>query len=188
NVLAGIAALREEAMLAYDGSSTPLIDADATIAACIAPHLFVVNDPDNATLLHDLEVFGPVASVAPYRVVQNAGESGLPEAHAVALARRGQGSLVASIYSNDDAHLGRLALELADSHGRVHAVSPSVQQSQTGHGNVMPMSLHGGPGRAGGGEELGGLRALGFYHRRSAIQASATALGALSQTTHLPAA
>ncbi|MFL6640890.1 MAG: 3,4-dehydroadipyl-CoA semialdehyde dehydrogenase [Paraburkholderia graminis] len=188
NVLAGIAALREEAVLAYDGSSAPLIDADATIAACIAPHLFVVNDPDNATLLHDLEVFGPVASVAPYRVVQNAGESGLPEAHAVALARRGQGSLVASIYSNDDAHLGRLALELADSHGRVHAVSPSVQQSQTGHGNVMPMSLHGGPGRAGGGEELGGLRALGFYHRRSAVQASATALEALSQITHLPAA
>ncbi|WMY09347.1 3,4-dehydroadipyl-CoA semialdehyde dehydrogenase [Paraburkholderia phenoliruptrix] len=186
NVLAGIAALREEAVLAYDGSSAALIDADATIAACVAPHLFVVNDPDSATLLHDLEVFGPVASVAPYRVASNAGS--LPEAHAVALARRGHGSLVASIYSNDDAHLGRLALELADSHGRVHAVSPSVQQSQTGHGNVMPMSLHGGPGRAGGGEELGGLRALGFYHRRAAVQASAVALEALGQVTSLPAA
>ena len=186
NVLAGIAALREEAVLAYDGSSAALIDADATIAACVAPHLFVVNDPDSATLLHDLEVFGPVASAAPYRVASNAGS--LPEAHAVALARRGHGSLVASIYSNDDAHLGRLALELADSHGRVHAVSPSVQQSQTGHGNVMPMSLHGGPGRAGGGEELGGLRALGFYHRRAAVQASAVALEALGQVTSLPAA
>jgi 3,4-dehydroadipyl-CoA semialdehyde dehydrogenase len=186
NVLAGIAALREEAVLAYDGSAVPLIDADANIAACIAPHLFVVNDPDSATLLHDLEVFGPVASVAPYRVATDA--NALPETHAVALARRGQGSLVASIYSNDDAHLGRLALELADSHGRVHAISPSVQQSQTGHGNVMPMSLHGGPGRAGGGEELGGLRALGFYHRRSAIQAASAAIDALTQTTHLPAA
>jgi 3,4-dehydroadipyl-CoA semialdehyde dehydrogenase len=186
NVLAGIAALREEAVLAYDGSAVPLIDADANIAACIAPHLFVVNDPDSATLLHDVEVFGPVASVAPYRVTADA--NALPEAHAVALARRGQGSLVASIYSNDDAHLGRLALELADSHGRVHAISPSVQQSQTGHGNVMPMSLHGGPGRAGGGEELGGLRALGFYHRRSAIQAASAALDALTQATHLPAA
>ncbi|MFM0337655.1 3,4-dehydroadipyl-CoA semialdehyde dehydrogenase [Paraburkholderia fungorum] len=185
NVLAGIAALREEAVLAYDGSSVPLVDADATIAACIAPHLFVVNDPDSAMLLHDVEVFGPVASVAPYRV---AAGNALPEAHAVALARRGQGSLVASIYSNDDAHLGRLALELADSHGRVHAVSPAVQQSQTGHGNVMPMSLHGGPGRAGGGEELGGLRALGFYHRRSAIQASSAAVDTLTQTTCLPTA
>ncbi len=185
NVLAGIAALREEAVLAYDGSATPLIDADATIAACVAPHLFVVNDPDSATLLHDVEVFGPVASVAPYRV---APDNALPEAHAVTLARRGQGSLVASIYSNDDAHLGRLALELADSHGRVHAISPAVQQSQTGHGNVMPMSLHGGPGRAGGGEELGGLRALAFYHRRAAIQASSAAIDTLMQTTHLPTA
>jgi len=70
----------------------------------------------------------------------------------------------------------------------VHAVSPSVEQSQTGHGNVMPMSLHGGPGRAGGGEELGGLRALGFYHRRSAIQASAAAIDAVAQLTHLPTA
>jgi 3,4-dehydroadipyl-CoA semialdehyde dehydrogenase len=187
NVLAGIAALREEAVLAFDGSSAPLIDADATIAACVAPHLFVVNDPDSATLLHDLEVFGPVATVAPYRVADTT-SGALPEAHAVALARRGQGSLVASIYSNDDAHLGRLALELADSHGRVHAISPSVQQSQTGHGNVMPMSLHGGPGRAGGGEELGGLRALGFYHRRSAVQASSAAIDALTQTTQLPTA
>ncbi|OAJ63636.1 3,4-dehydroadipyl-CoA semialdehyde dehydrogenase [Paraburkholderia ginsengiterrae] len=186
NVLAGIATLREEAVLAYDGSSVPLVDADSNIAACVAPHLFVVNDPDNATLLHDVEVFGPVASVAPYRVATAA--DALPEAHAVALARRGQGSLVASIYSNDEAHLGRLALELADTHGRVHAISPSVQQSQTGHGNVMPMSLHGGPGRAGGGEELGGLRALGFYHRRSAIQAAGAAIEALIPATHLPTA
>jgi len=185
NVLAGIAALREEGVLAYDGSSASPVDADPAIAACVAPHLFVVNDPDHATLLHNVEVFGPVASVAPYRVARRA--DALPEAHAVALARRGEGSLVASIYSNDDAHLGRLAVELADSHGRVHAVSPSVQHSQTGHGNVMPMSLHGGPGRAGGGEELGGLRALGFYHRRSAIQACATAIDALAQLAHLPA-
>jgi 3,4-dehydroadipyl-CoA semialdehyde dehydrogenase len=134
-----------------------------------------------------------VATVAPYRVTStnastaaSTDANALPEAHAVALARRGQGSLVASIYSNDDAHLGRLALELADSHGRVHAISPAVQQSQTGHGNAMPMSLHGGPGRAGGGEELGGIRALGFYHRRSAVQASSAAIDALKQTTNLP--
>lgn len=181
NVLAGIAALREEAVLAYDGSGTPLVDADPAIAACMAPHLFVVNDPERATLLHEVEVFGPVATVAPYRLATHA--AGLPEAHAIALARRGAGSLVASIYANDDAHLARVALELADSHGRVHAVSPSVQQSQTGHGNVMPMSLHGGPGRAGGGEELGGLRALNFYHRRAAIQASGAGIEALMRTT-----
>ncbi|MEW6346643.1 MAG: 3,4-dehydroadipyl-CoA semialdehyde dehydrogenase [Pseudomonadota bacterium] len=182
SVLAGIAALREEAVLAFDGSAVPPVDVDPAIAACIAPHLFVVNDPDRATLLHDVEIFGPVATVAPYEPASDAGE--LREAHAIALARRGRGSLVASVYSNDDAHLARVALELADTHGRVHAVSPSVQGSHTGHGNVMPMSLHGGPGRAGGGEELGGLRALEFYHRRAAIQASNTGIDVLTQTAH----
>jgi 3,4-dehydroadipyl-CoA semialdehyde dehydrogenase len=70
-------------------------------------------------------------------------------------------------------------MALADSHGRVHVISPDVAQLHTGHGNVMPQSLHGGPGRAGGGEELGGLRALNFYHRRSAVQASTDVLAAL---------
>jgi 3,4-dehydroadipyl-CoA semialdehyde dehydrogenase len=95
------------------------------------------------------------------------------------LIRRGQGSLVASLYGTDPAALSAAALELADSHGRVHVISPDVAALQTGHGNVMPQSLHGGPGRAGGGEELGGLKALNFYHRRSAIQASTAVLGNL---------
>jgi 3,4-dehydroadipyl-CoA semialdehyde dehydrogenase len=99
--------------------------------------------------------------------------------HALALVRRGQGSLVCSLFGADPATLASTALELADSHGRVHIVSPDVAQLHTGHGNVMPQSLHGGPGRAGGGEELGGLRALNFYHRRSALQASTAVLAAL---------
>ena len=68
---------------------------------------------------------------------------------------------------------------MAASHGRVHVITPEVAQTHTGHGNVMPMSQHGGPGRAGGGAELGGLRALDFYHRRTAVQASPTVLAAL---------
>lgn len=102
------------------------------------------------------------------------------EAQAWELVRRGEGSLVASVYSENPAFIARAALALADSHGRVHAISPDVAASQTGHGNVMPMSLHGGPGRAGGGEELGGLRAMGFYHRRSAVQASSAALDVMA--------
>ena len=184
NVLAGIAALREEAVLAYDGSATPLVDVDPAVAACIGPYLFVVNDPDSATLLHDVEVFGPVATVAPYRPARNTAE--LAETHAIALARHGRGSLVASVYSNDDPHLAQVALELAETHGRVHLVSPSVQASHTGHGNVMPMSLHGGPGRAGGGEELGGMRALAFYHRRAAIQAPSTSIETLASLSTEP--
>jgi 3,4-dehydroadipyl-CoA semialdehyde dehydrogenase len=177
NVKSGITALRTEADLVFDGARVTLLDADPTISACIAPYLFVVNDPDNASRMHEVEVFGPVATVAPYRA---ADPGRLPESHAIALARRGEGSLVASIFSNDDAHLARVAVELAGTHGRVHCVSPSAQQTQTGHGNVMPMSLHGGPGRAGGGEELGGLRALNFYHRRSAIQAPMAAIEVLT--------
>ena len=74
----------------------------------------------------------------------------------------------------------KAAVELASSHGRVHAISPDVAALHSGHGNVMPMSLHGGPGRAGGGEELGGLRALNFYHRRTAVQGSTEALDRLA--------
>ena len=122
--------------------------------------------------MHDTEVFGPVATLLPYR----------DTAHALALVRRGQGSLVASLYGSDARALAAAAIELADSHGRVHVISPDVATSHTGHGNVMPQSLHGGPGRAGGGEELGGMRALGFYHRRCAVQASTAVLGALAPT------
>ncbi|MNT41825.1 3,4-dehydroadipyl-CoA semialdehyde dehydrogenase [compost metagenome] len=148
----------------------PLVDADPTVACCIGPTLFGVTDADAADVVHDTEVFGPVATLLPYR----------DTAHAQSLARRGQGSLVASLYGSDAAALGAAAVELADSHGRVHVISPDVAQLHTGHGNVMPQSLHGGPGRAGGGEELGGLRALHFYHRRSAIQASTAVLDELA--------
>ena len=171
-VLAGIEHLKTEAEVLYDGAAAGLVDTDPTVAACVAPVLLGTQDPVKAKVLHEVEVFGPVATLMPYD----------SEAQAFELIRRGEGSLVASVYSEDPAFIARAAAELADSHGRVHAISPDVAASQTGHGNVMPMSLHGGPGRAGGGEELGGLRALGFYHRRSAVQASSAALDALTAT------
>ena len=145
------------------------MDADPAVAACIGPVLRGVHDADAAVAVHKIEVFGPVATLVPYRDVD----------HAIALAQRGQGSLVASLYGADEVALGNAAVQLAASHGRVHVVTPDVAQAHTGHGNVMPMSLHGGPGRAGGGAELGGLRALGFYHQRSAVQANPGVLAAL---------
>jgi 3,4-dehydroadipyl-CoA semialdehyde dehydrogenase len=75
--------------------------------------------------------------------------------------------------------LAAAAIDIADAHGRVHVVSPDVAATHTGHGNVMPQSQHGGPGRAGGGQELGGLRALDFYLRRTAIQAASPVTAAL---------
>ncbi|MEP6963971.1 MAG: 3,4-dehydroadipyl-CoA semialdehyde dehydrogenase, partial [Polaromonas sp.] len=168
----GLAHLSAQAEVLHDGASHQLVDADPAVACCVGPTLLGTRDAagsDSADRVHDTEVFGPVATLLPYR----------DTAHALALVRRGQGSLVISLYGSDAAALANAALKLADSHGRVHVISPDVAQLQTGHGNVMPQSLHGGPGRAGGGEELGGLRALNFYHRRSAVQASTEVLANL---------
>ena len=146
-------------------------DADAAVACCVGPTLLGTGSAagsDASDRVHDTEVFGPVATLVPYR------NNDLD--HALQLIRRGQGSLVASVYGSDPAALAHAIPELTDSHGRVHVISPDVAALHTGHGNVMPQSLHGGPGRAGGGEELGGLRALNFYHRRAAIQASTAVL------------
>ncbi len=173
----GLAQLQAQTQTLHDGANQPLIDADPAVACCIGPTLLGTRDPDGNALVHQIEVFGPVATLMPYRERQ--GEDGIDAGHAFELARRGEGSLVASLYGSDPAALAAAALQLADSHGRVHVISPDVAQLQTGHGNVMPQSLHGGPGRAGGGEELGGLRALNFYHRRSAVQASTAVLDRL---------
>jgi 3,4-dehydroadipyl-CoA semialdehyde dehydrogenase len=166
----GLAQLRATTQILHDGAEHALVDADPAVACCLGPTLLGARDADRADRVHDTEVFGPVATLLPYR----------DRAHALELVRRGLGSLVVSLYGSDLAALSGAALELADGHGRVHVVSPEVAAVQTGHGNVMPQSLHGGPGRAGGGEELGGLRALNFYHRRTAVQASAAVLAALS--------
>jgi 3,4-dehydroadipyl-CoA semialdehyde dehydrogenase len=168
----GIAQLAHEAELLLDGRQATLVDADRSIACCVGPTLLRLPTPEAveaSRLVHDVEVFGPVATLLPYRDLDQA----------LAQVQRGQGSLVASLYGEDAQALGRAALALAPFHGRVHVISPEAAASQTGHGNVMPQSLHGGPGRAGGGEELGGLRALNFYHRRSSIQAAPSVLAAL---------
>lgn len=169
SVQEGLKLLKSQAQVLHDGASHALIEADPAVACCVGPTLLGLKDAsasDAADLVHNHEVFGPVATLVPYRDPN----------HALELIRRGQGSLVASVYGDDPSALARVALELADSHGRVHVISPDVAALHTGHGNVMPQSVHGGPGRAGGGEELGGLRALQFYHRRAAIQASTTVL------------
>jgi 3,4-dehydroadipyl-CoA semialdehyde dehydrogenase len=168
----GLAQLRTVAQVLHDGSAAPLVDCDPAVACCVGPTLLGLPTPEavEATaLVHAVEVFGPVATLLPY--------ADLPQA--LAQVARGQGSLVASLYGADEALLAATALQLAPLHGRVHVVSPACAASHTGHGNVMPQSIHGGPGRAGGGEELGGVRALGFYHRRTAIQAAPGVLAAL---------
>ena len=178
-VRAGLEHLLAQTEVLHDGAGQALVDADAT-SCCLGPTLLGTRDAagsDASDRVHDTEVFGPVATLIPYRDMD----------HALQLVRRGQGSLVCSLYGSDAPALTHAATQLADSHGRVHIVSPDVAALHSGHGNVMPQSLHGGPGRAGGGEELGGLRALNFYHRRSALQASSEVLAQLSAPTNAAA-
>ena len=136
------------------------------------PTLLQAEQQRGRRLVHELEVFGPVATVVPYR----------DKADAFALARRGGGSLAASVFSGDTGFLAEAAVALGTTHGRLLLVDPSIGDSHTGHGIVLPSLMHGGPGRAGGGEELGGLHGLWFYHQRVAMQGSATTLSALVGT------
>jgi len=168
-VAEGIGRLSAQADLLFDGRTAPLVEADPAIACCVGPVLLGCRDPEGRPLVHDLEVFGPVATLMPYTSLTQVS----------ALIARGQGSLVTSVYGKDPAALAEAGTTVATYHGRVHVISPDVASLQTGHGNVMPQSIHGGPGRAGGGEELGGLRALHFYHQRTALQASTEVLAAL---------
>ncbi len=167
----GLALLREDAVVAHGGGQDFAPRAAAPAAgAFVQPTLLYCEQPLSARHVHDVEIFGPVATVLPYD----------DEAGLVALVRRGRGSLVASVYSGDAAFLQRLVPAIADLHGRVMVVDAAVGSQHTGHGNVMPTCLHGGPGRAGGGEELGGLRALGFYLRRVVVQGPPSHLAALA--------
>ena len=159
-IMEGIRQLEAQADVVFDGRKEIMIQAEYPNHAIVPPVVFGTTSPDTHPLVHQMEVFGPVATLMPYQDTE----------HALALARRGMGSLVASVYSNDPQFLVTAATELAESHGRVHLVNSDVAKVHTGHGNVMPQSNHGGPGRAGGGEELGGLRALRFYHRLAAVQ------------------
>jgi len=126
----------------------------------VAPTLLQAKDP-GAEVLHALEVFGPCATLIPY--------SGRSE-DAAALCNRGGGGLVASIYSDDRAFVEATVLGIAPWHGRVWLGSEKTMGQALGPGAVLPQSIHGGPGRAGGGEELGGLRGLSFYLQRTAVQ------------------
>jgi len=126
----------------------------------VAPTLLLAEDAD-ADVFHELEVFGPVASVLPY--------SGSAD-EAVRLANRGGGGLVASVYTNDRAWAEQVVLGISPWHGRVWIGNDRVAEQALPPGMVLPASMHGGPGRAGGGEELGGLRGLAPYLQRTAVQ------------------
>jgi 3,4-dehydroadipyl-CoA semialdehyde dehydrogenase len=166
----GIRRLAQEATIVSGGPEAPKLDGiDGSKSAFVSPTLLRVKNGGEVKAVHEVEVFGPAATVISYR----------DEADASDLIARGGGSLVASIFGESTATLARLAGRIAPSHGRVLAVDPSIAAAHTGHGIVMPQCNHGGPGRAGNGGELGGLYGLRFYHQRVAIQGSSEMLGSL---------
>jgi 3,4-dehydroadipyl-CoA semialdehyde dehydrogenase len=157
----GLRKLRSECSVVYGGDEKfQPIDADAARSAFVQPTLLACQDGLRAKYVNDVEVFGPAATLVAYDTVKDA----------VAISRRGLGSLVASSFSNDADFVRELLTGIGDLHGRIMVVDDSVGTQFTGHGNVVPSCLHGGPGRAGGGEELAGLRALSLYHRRFVVQ------------------
>ncbi|HEX7007841.1 MAG TPA: 3,4-dehydroadipyl-CoA semialdehyde dehydrogenase [Alphaproteobacteria bacterium] len=168
-VLDAIERLSAESKTVVGGPPKP-VDADPEVGCFVAPTLLRCDDPASATAVHSVEAFGPACTLMPYDSAEQA----------ITLAARGGGSLAASVFTADDKFAADAALGLAASHGRVLVVDDKVGKSSTGHGIVMPSCVHGGPGRAGGGEELGGLRGLRFYHQRLAVQGRLDRLQALA--------
>jgi len=140
----------------------------------VRPTVFYVEEGNDAPYVHSEEVFGPVTTIIGY--------SG-SAADAIELANRGQGGLAASVYADDRAWAAEVLLGIAPYHGRVQWGCKKIADQSSGHGTVLPNLNHGGPGRAGGGGELGGLRGLAFYMQRTAIQGDRGLLGRVLGTT-----
>ncbi|MCV7667610.1 phenylacetic acid degradation bifunctional protein PaaZ [Micrococcus luteus] len=152
-------------------------DADAESGAFFAPTVLTFEDARTPEV-HSVEAFGPVTSVIGYTDV----------ADAVALAALGSGSLVATVATNDGETARAFTAGIGAHHGRVHVLNRQTATTTTGHGAPVPVLIHGGPGRAGGGEELGGVRAVKHYMQRTAIQGSPDMLTAITGVWHQGAA
>lgn len=140
--------------------------ADKNKGAFISPILFLNKDPFKYQDVHNVEAFGPVSTIMPYKTT----------ADAVELAKMGKGSLVCSIVTADDKIAKEFVVGAACMHGRILVLNNDCAKESTGHGSPMPLLTHGGPGRAGGGEEMGGKRGVFHYLQRTAIQGSPTTL------------
>ncbi|WP_039797531.1 phenylacetic acid degradation bifunctional protein PaaZ [Nocardia araoensis] len=147
-----------------------VVGADAVSGAFLSPILLRCDDP-NAVEPHEIEAFGPVSTVIGYR----------DTADVIDLAARGKGSLVASVVTADSAIARALVLGLASHHGRILVLDSEDAEESTGHGSPLPALVHGGPGRAGGGEELGGIRGVLHHMQRTAVQGTPNVLTAVGR-------
>jgi oxepin-CoA hydrolase/3-oxo-5,6-dehydrosuberyl-CoA semialdehyde dehydrogenase len=148
-----------------------IIGATAKPEAFFSPILFRNDDPFHQTACHDIEAFGPVATIMPYKELDDA----------IELAKMGKGSLVSSIVTPDNQEARDYVVGAASMHGRILVLNEHCAKESTGHGSPMPLLTHGGPGRAGGGEEMGGKRGVLHYLQRTAIQGHPTTITAITE-------
>lgn len=171
DVRAKVAALKSESKVIFgDSAAIDVIGASAVTGAFAAPMLLRCDDPWRAKAVHEVEAFGPVATLMPYRSLDDA----------IALCNKGGGSLVMSLFTHDAEIAREAVLGAGCFHGRVIVIDRDCAKEQTGHGSPLPVLVHGGPGRAGGGEELGGMRGVRHYMQRTAIQGSPKTLRAVT--------
>jgi len=171
-VLEQLAKLQAEARIVHGGDPSKLqvIGADAQTGAFVPPTLLYCRDTSSAEAIHSVEAFGPVCTVVPYEEMEGA----------IELARRGGGSLAGSVFTADDEVAAQLVLGLAPYHGRILVVNRHCAKESTGHGSPLPHLVHGGPGRAGGGEEMGGIRGVMHYMQRTAVQGTPDVIAAVT--------
>ena len=150
--------------------SVEVIDADEKIGAFVSPLLLLNTDPFKNEEPHNIEAFGPVSTLMPYKDIYDA----------VALSKKGMGSLCSTIVTADASIAKQYVIGAATHHGRILVLNAECAKESTGHGSPLPSLVHGGPGRAGGGEEMGGLRGVKHYLQRTAIQGSPTMLTSIS--------
>jgi oxepin-CoA hydrolase/3-oxo-5,6-dehydrosuberyl-CoA semialdehyde dehydrogenase len=150
--------------------SVEVIDADATKGAFLSPLLLMNEKPFASTAVHEVEAFGPVSTIMPYKNIDEA----------IELSKKGKGSLCSSIVTADDKIARQYFLGAATHHGRILVLNNDCAKESTGHGSPLPLLVHGGPGRAGGGEEMGGLRGVKHYMQRVALQGSPTTITAIT--------
>ncbi len=158
--------LRETKMVYGHPDKVELVGADAEKGAFLSPILLVNENPLSSTLVHEVEAFGPVCTLMPY--------SSLEEA--IEISKMGKGSLCSSIMTYDDTLAREFVVGAASHHGRILVLNRECAKENTGHGSPLAMLVHGGPGRAGGGEEMGGMRGVLHYLQRCAVQGTPSTL------------
>ncbi|WP_228852431.1 phenylacetic acid degradation bifunctional protein PaaZ [Aegicerativicinus sediminis] len=162
-----VSEIAEEAAIVHGNlDDLSLVGADAEKGSFVAPVLLRVDNPLNSIKVHEREAFGPVSTIMPYKNLEEA----------IELTQKGKGSLVSSIITNDDAIAKEYVINVAAYNGRILVLNRENAKESTGHGSPLPNLIHGGPGRAGGGEEMGGVRGVKHYLQRTAIQGTPTTL------------